>query len=99
MTPMHSAPSRGRSGAAVDAAELLKDTVLDVLGLRPADFDPQYSLAEMGCDSLDVLDILYRLEMKLDAPGYRLREPADFNPLKEPLTRLEQHMHSALSRG
>ena len=97
MTPMQSTPAPGRADAPADAAELLKDIVLDVLGLPPADFDPQYSLAEMGCDSLDVMDILYQLEIKLDAPGYQFREPADFNPLKEPLTRLEQHLRSALS--
>jgi len=99
MTPVQSAPAYGRLGAPADVAELLKDTVLDVLGLRPTDFDSQSSLAELGCDSLDVMDILYRLEMKLDAPGYQLREPADFNPLKEPLTRLEQHLRSAFSHG
>ena len=96
MATVNSAPAQGRTGAATDVAELLKTTVTDVLCLEREAFDPEASLGEMGCDSLDAMDILYRMEIQLDVPGDLLREPLEFNPLTEPLARLEQHLRSAL---
>jgi hypothetical protein len=95
MVSAHPAPTFRGSAVYADIAELFKETVADVLCLDPADFDAGHRLAEMGCDSLDVLDILYRLEMKLNAPGYGFRGRLDFDPLKEPLARLEQHVRSS----
>ena len=51
--------------ARVNVKSLVKDTVIDALSLEPADFDWQRSLAELGCDSLNVIDIQFDLEKKL----------------------------------
>ena len=96
MASVNSAQTHGRTAGAPDVADLLKTTVTDVLCLERNAFDPEASLGELGCDSLDAMDILYRMEIQLDVPGDLLREPLDFNPLNEPLTRLEQHLRSAL---
>lgn len=96
MASVNSARAQGRRSATPDVADLLRTIVTDVLCLERTAFDPEASLGELGCDSLDAMDILYRMEIQLNVPGDLLREPLDFNPLNEPLTRLEQHLRSAL---
>jgi hypothetical protein len=84
------------SEAHVNVKSLVKDTVIDALSLEPADFDWQRSLAEMGCDSLNVIDIQFDLEKKLGVRNLGLAGPVGFDPMKAPLTRLAQHIRSVL---
>jgi hypothetical protein len=80
----------------VNVKSLVKDTVIDALSLEPSDFDWQRSLAEMGCDSLNVIDIQFDLEKKLGVRNLGLAGPIDFDPVKAPLTRLAQHIRQVL---
>ena len=84
------------SEARVNVKALVKDTVIDALSLEPADFDWERSLAELGCDSLNVIDIQFDLEKKLGVRNLGLAGPIGFDPVKEPLGRLAQHIRSTL---
>ena len=84
------------SEARVNVKALVKDTVIDALSLEPADFDWQRSLAELGCDSLNVIDIQFDLEKKLGVRNLGLAGPIGFDPIKAPLLRLAQHIRSIL---
>ena len=82
--------------ARVNVRALVKDTVIDALSLEPADFDWQSSLAELGCDSLAVIDIQFDLEKKLGVRNLGLAGQIGFDPVKAPLVRLAQHIRSVL---
>jgi hypothetical protein len=87
---------RAASDYRVNVKALVKDTVIDALSLEPADFDWQRSLAELGCDSLNVIDIQFDLEKKLGVNNLGLAGPIGFDPVKAPLVRLAQHIRSTL---
>ena len=80
----------------VNVKSLVKDTVIDALSLEPSDFDWQRSLAEMGCDSLNVIDIQFDLEKKLGVSNLGLGGPIGFDPVKAPLNQLAQHIRRVL---
>jgi hypothetical protein len=82
--------------ASVNVKALVKGTVIDALSLEPSDFDWQRSLAELGCDSLNVIDIQFDLEKKLGVRNLGLAGPIGFDPMKAPLARLAQHIRSVL---
>lgn len=84
--------------AGADAAEGIKAAVLGVLGLDPADFDWRRSLADLGCDSLTVMDIQFELERRLGVPDLGLAGQLDFDPLRAPLAQLDCHVRSKLRR-
>jgi hypothetical protein len=73
---------------------MVRAVVIDALALEPADFDPGRSLAEMGCSSLDVIDIQYRLQNELGVSDLGLAGSLDFDPLRAPIRRLEEHLRS-----
>jgi len=87
---------RTASETRVNVKALVKDTVIDALSLEPADFDWQRSLAELGCDSLNVIDIQFDLEKKLGVSNLGLGGPIGFDPVKAPLVRLAQHIRATL---
>lgn len=95
--PCARAGHNGSTG--VDVADMVKTAVTEVLELDPADFDWQRSLAEMGCDSINVIDLQFKLEQDLHVRDLGLAGTLDFDPLRAPLARLEQHVCSVLGRG
>lgn len=81
-----------------DVTEVVRAVLIDVLALEPGDFDPERSLAEMGCSSLDMIDVQYRLENQLGASDLGLDGSLDFDPLRAPIRRLEEYVR-AISRA
>jgi Phosphopantetheine attachment site len=69
---------------------------VDNYSLEAADFDWRRSLAEMGCDSLSMMDIQFELERQLAVHDLDLTGPEDFDPLRAPLDQLERHVRSKL---
>jgi phosphopantetheine binding protein len=80
-----------------DAGGLVRTAVVKALNLEPEDYDPARSLAEMGCDSLNVIDIQYELEKELGVRDLGLGAAPDFDPLRDPVGRLEDYVRSLLA--
>ena len=94
MEPYRSVRAMRRPSANGDVTEVVRAVVIDALALEPADFDPDRSLAEMGCSSLDVIDVQYRLANQLGVPDLGLDRSLDFDPLQAPIRRLEEYVRA-----
>ncbi len=91
-------PRAGGECTRPDAGEVVKTAVTRTLGLAPDEYDPARSLAEMGCDSLNVIDILYEMEKELGVRDLGLGGVPELDPLHDPVGRLEDHLRTRLGQ-